>query len=295
MTGAPHLTVSSSGKVSAPATLAAGTYDATGTVKDTSGDTGNWSFALTVTASKIIQVPPTTATSGIGKAFTGQLAVSGASGAVTYSQLTGAPHLTVSSSGKVSASATLAAGTYDATGTVKDTSGDTGNWSFSLTVTANKIIQVAPNAATVPTGKVFTGQLAVSGAHGTVSYTESTGSPDLTVSPSGKVSVPTILVAGVYKAQGAVKDNSGDTGTWSFALTVVATKLTQVAPAKGATATAKGFSSHLEVSGAHGTVTYAQSYGRPSSDGLVLGQGLGSDDPGGRHVQGHGHHKRQPR
>ena len=120
---------------------------------------------------------------------------------------------------------------------MKDTSGDTGNWSFALTVTANKIIQVAPNTASVPTGKVFTDQLAVSGAHGTVSYAQSTGAPHLTVSSSGKVSAPATLVAGVYKAQGAVKDTSGDTGTWSFTLTVVATNLTQVAPAKGATAT----------------------------------------------------------
>ena len=262
-TGAPHLTVSSSGKISAPATLAAGISDATGTMKDTSGDTGNWSFALTVTASKLIQEAPTTATTGIGRAFTDQLEVSGARGSVTYTQGTGAPHLSVSSSGKISAPATLTAGTYDATGTVKDTSGDTGNWSFALTVTANKLIQVAPNAATVPTGKVFTARLAVSGAHGTVAYAQSTGAPHLTVSSSGKISAPATLVPGTYKAAGAVKDSSGDTGTWSFTLTVVATDLTQLAPAKGATATTKGFSSHLEVSGAHGTVTYSQSTGAP--------------------------------
>ncbi len=272
-TGAPHLTVSSSGKVSAPATLPAGTYNATGTVKDTSGDTGTWSFALTVTTNKLIQAAPTTATTTLGKAFTGQLNVSGSHGTVTYSQLTGAPHLTISSSGKVSAAATLATGTYNATGTLKDTFGDTGTWSFALTVTPTKLTQVAPTTATTATGKAFTGQLEVSGSHGTVTYSQLTGAPHLTISSSGKVSAAATLPAGTYRAAGASKDTLGDTGTWSFALTVTPTKLTQVAPTTATTATGKAFTGQLEVSGSHGTVTYSQLTGAPhltiSSSGKV--------------------------
>jgi hypothetical protein len=271
--GAPHLTVSSSGKVSAPATLVAGTYKATGTLKDASGDSGTWSYSLTVTASKIAQLAPTTGTTTTGKAFTGQLKVSGSHGTVTYAQSTGAPHLTVSSSGKVSAPATLVAGTYRATGTVKDTSGDTGSWSFDLTVTAGKIAQVAPTTATTTFGKVFSGQLEVSGSHGTVTFTESTGGPHLTVSSSGKVSAAATLVAGTYRATGTVKDTSGDTGTWSFALTVGATTITQIAPTTATTTPGKAFSGQLEVSGSHGTVTFTESTGGPhltvSSSGKV--------------------------
>jgi hypothetical protein len=272
-TGAPDLKVSSSGAVSAPATLAAGTYKAAGTARDSLGDTGSWSFTLTVKANKLTQIAPTKATTTTGKAFTGQLKVSGSHGTVTYAQSTGAPDLKVSSSGAVSAPATLAAGTYKAAGTARDSLGDTGSWSFTLTVKANKLTQIAPTKATTTTGKAFTGQLKVSGSHGTVTYAQSTGAPDLKVSSSGAVSAPATLAAGTYKAAGTARDSLGDTGTWSFTLTVKANKLTQIAPTKATTTTGEAFTGQLKVSGSHGTVTYAQSIGAPdlkvSSSGAV--------------------------
>src|ERR1019366_3896512 len=204
-TGAPTLTVSSSGKASAAATLATGTYKATGTARDSLGDTGTWSFALTVTSTRITQIAPTAARTPTGKAFSSQLELSGAHGNVTYAQSTGAPNLTVSSSGKVSAAATLAAGAYKATGSARDTLGDTGNWSFALAVTATKITQVAPATARTPTGRAFSSQLELSGAHGNVTYAQSTGAPNLTVSSSGKVSAAATLAAGAYKATGSAR------------------------------------------------------------------------------------------
>jgi hypothetical protein len=212
--------VTSTGAISAATSLAPGTYTVTGTDSDTKGDTGTWSFTLTVTANKLIQVTPTTATTTPGKAFTGQLEVSGSHGTVSYAQSTGAPQLTVSSSGAVSASATLTVGTYKATGTVKDSLADTGTWSFTLTVTANKLIQVTPTTGTTTTSKAFTSQLKVSGSHGTVGYVQSTGAPQLTVSSSGAVSGSATLTVGTYKAAGIASDTLGDTGTWSFTLTV---------------------------------------------------------------------------
>jgi lipoate synthase len=271
--GAPALTVSSSGKISAPPTLTAGTYKAMGTAKDASGDAGAWSFALTVTATTLAQSAPTTASTTTGKAFSGQLAVSGSHGTLTFAELTGAPDLTVSSSGKVSAAASLVAGTYRATGTERDSLGDTGNWKFAVTVVATKLTQVAPLAARITTGKAFTGQLQVSGAHGTVTYAQSTGSAVLNVSSAGKLSTTASLVAGSYKATGIARDVLGDSGTWSFDLTIVATKLTQVAPDTARTTTGKGFTGQLQVSGVHGTVTYAQSTGgldlKVSSSGKI--------------------------
>ena len=50
-TANPAFTVSSTGAISAPGTLAVGTYTVSGTDSDTFGDTGSWSFTLTVTAS----------------------------------------------------------------------------------------------------------------------------------------------------------------------------------------------------------------------------------------------------
>ncbi|MGO9965440.1 MAG: beta strand repeat-containing protein [Acidimicrobiales bacterium] len=271
--GAPDLSVSPSGKLTAPASLAAGVYKATGTVKDTSGDSGTWGFSLTVGATKLAQTAPTKATTTTDKAFSGQLEVTGAHGTVSYTQKSGAPDLIVSSSGKVSARAHLAKGTYKASGTVKDSSGDEGTWSFTLTVAGSKIAQIAPSTATTPSGKAFSSQLEVTGAHGTVTYTQATGSPHLVVSSSGKVSAKAGLVAGTYKATGSVKDSSGDEGTWNFTLTVTASQIEQIAPMTATTKPGKAFTSQLEVTGAHGTVIYAETSGAPdltvSSSGKV--------------------------
>jgi hypothetical protein len=122
----------------------------------------------------------------------------------------------------VSAPATLAAGTYKGAGTARDSLGDTGTWSFTLTVKANKLTQVDLTKATTTTGKPFTGQLKVSGSHGTVTYAQTEADVQtLTVSSSGAVSAPATLAAGTYKTTGTTRDSLGDTGTWSFTLTVI--------------------------------------------------------------------------
>ena len=54
-----------------------------------------------------------------------------------FTQLTGALVMTVSPTGLVSAPDTLAAATYTVTGTMKDSSGGTGNWTFTLVVECN--------------------------------------------------------------------------------------------------------------------------------------------------------------
>ena len=148
--------------------------------------------------------------------------VSGSHGTVTYAQSIGAPDLKVSSSGKVSAPATLAAGTYKATGTARDSLGDTGTWSFALTVKGAKLTQVAPTTGTTTAGKAFTTKLEVSGSHGRVTFAaSSTGTQILTVLPSGTLLAPDIFTPGTYKITGTVKDSLGDAGTWSFTLTVI--------------------------------------------------------------------------
>ena len=78
--------MSPSGRLSAAGTLAAGTYKATGTAKDAAGNAGAWSFALTVTATRLVQTAPVTATTPTGKAFSAQLVVSGSHGTLTYAE-----------------------------------------------------------------------------------------------------------------------------------------------------------------------------------------------------------------
>jgi len=150
---------------------------------------------LKVVATKIGQIAPLSATSTAAKSFTGRLKVSGSHGTVTYAQATGAPQVKVASSGMISAATGLAAGLYKASGTVRDSLGDTGTWSFAL-----KVLQQAhpdcPGHRYSKAGKAFTGQLKVSGAHGTVTYAQTTGAPHVKVSSSGKISATAGLAAG---------------------------------------------------------------------------------------------------
>jgi hypothetical protein len=55
---------------------------------------------------------------------------------------------------------------------------------------------------------------------GTVSFVQTTGSPDLTVSASGLVTALSTLSPGSYKATGTTSDPNGDVGTFTFTLTV---------------------------------------------------------------------------
>ncbi len=220
--GAPELKVSSSGVISAPASLKPGIYKASGTVSDSSSDSGSWLFTLTVKANQLKQISPTKATAGAGTAFTAQLKVKGAHGKTTFVESKGAPHLKVSSSGRISAPATLKKGTYAATGTVKDASGRTGIWSFTLTVKASTLKQAAPTAGRTVSGTAFTTQLEVSGGLGKVTFTQLTGAQVMTVSSTGKVSAPATLAAASYTITGTAKDTGGDTCTWTFTLFVAA-------------------------------------------------------------------------
>jgi len=273
-TGAPALKVSSSGAISAPATLAAGTYKATGTVTDTTDDSGTWSFTLKVIAGRLVELGPTTASTTTGRAFLGRVKLGGSHGNVTFSQSSGAPHLKISSFGVLSATGSLAAGTYSAKGSARDAFGDAGNWNFMLRVEATRIVQAVPVAARITVARAFSTQLVVSGWHGTVFYTESKGAPRLTVSSSGRVSAPASLLPGTYRATGDVHDTLGDGGTWGFALTVVGQVLVQAAPDAAKSRVGTAFKGRLAVLGKHGKITYSQSSGarhlRVSSSGVIL-------------------------
>ena len=76
---------------------------------------------------------------------------------MTYSQSTGPPEFTVNSSGVISTTSPLAAGTYAATGTDTDSLGDTGRWSYTLNVhstTLNSTPTNDPAPGTANTGEL---------------------------------------------------------------------------------------------------------------------------------------------
>lgn len=152
--------------------------------------------------------------------FMDQLPATDASGALTYTETTGTPSLVVSSAGLITTSGALASGTYATSGTTVDPSGVAGTFSFTLSV--GLLTQGTPVSAPTTTTRssTFTSQLAMIGSTGTVTFSQTSGSPSLVVSSSGHVSTSSALVAGAYTASGSVVDSAGDQGAFTFTLNV---------------------------------------------------------------------------
>ncbi len=180
------------------------------------------SFPFTTSVGSLVQIAPTSGSVTVtgSTTFQAQLAVTGATGVVTYSSHGQGQKLNVSSLGLITTKGTLAAGTYTVTGTTSDTSGDVGVFSYSLSVGA--IVQTVPLTGSVvaTSSSSFTSQLAVSGSNGAVTYVKTGGSADLVISSSGVVRTTSSLAVGTYVVTGTTSDPNGDGGTFTFTLTV---------------------------------------------------------------------------
>jgi Fibronectin type III domain len=180
-------------------------------------------FTPAADAATITQVAPTSgsATPATSASFSSQLNVTGNVGTVTYTQTSGSPQIIVSTSGAVSTSGILAVGSYTAVGTTADTALNTGAFTFTLNVTGATIIQTPPTSGSVPASSSasFSAQLNTTGGAGSVHFTQTTGS-QLNVSGTGVVTTTGTLTGGNYTATGTTNDISGDTGTFTFTLTV---------------------------------------------------------------------------
>ncbi len=211
--------------------------------------------------------------------FTNQLAVARESAKVAYAQSTGSPNLNVSSTGLLTTSGPLAAGTYTATGTTS-ANGDTGTFAFSLAVGSIKQNPPTSASVSVATAVTFTDQLAVTGSSGVVTYVQTSGAPAVVVSPTGLITTSGTLAVGSYVVRGTMSDASGDTGTFFFSLRVgPAGTITQSPPTKTSTTTVTSatFTDQLSVTGSSGVVTYVQTSGAPavvvSPTGLITTSG----------------------
>ncbi len=278
-TGSPALSVSSTGLVSTSGALARGTYSATGTMS-TNGINGTFSFTLNV--GELAPATPTqNATSVSASAtFTDQLSVSAIGGAVSFTQTSGSPELVVSPTGLVSTSGALAHGTYVARGTTSDAGGDAGTFAYRLSVGTLSESQPVRESVTTFAATTYTDQLSVTGATGAVTFTQTTGSPSLVVSPTGLLSTSANLAVGSYVARGTTSDASGDAGTFFFNLLVTPVgTLTQGSPSSATVTSAvvTTFSDQLKVTGATGAVTFSPTSSTPglvvSSTGLVTTSG----------------------
>jgi FecR protein len=112
--------------------------------------------------------------------------------------------------------------TSSATGAGEPTCANSGWINYVLQFTFETLLQGSPTSATVADGAGYSGQLTVTNATGTVSYTEtaSAHSSDVVVDSSGAISAAPALAAGTYTVSGTDSDAAGDSGTWSFTLTV---------------------------------------------------------------------------
>jgi hypothetical protein len=222
--GATSLLVSPSGLVTTNGALARGSYKVSGTMGDAFGDLGTFTFTLKVGA--LAQSSPirTTVTPAASATFTNQITATGGSGALAFTQSTGAPALAVSPTGLVTTSGTLANGSYVVRGVVSDASGDQGSYFFNLLVSASTLTQSSPSAATVApaASATYTSQITATGGVGTLTFTQTRGAPSILVSSTGTVTAGVALAPGTYVASGTVTDPSGDSGSFTLTLTVAA-------------------------------------------------------------------------
>jgi hypothetical protein len=269
-----HLKVTPGGAITTVGgPLSPGTYTVSGTDSDTHGDTGTWTYTLTVIKCALIQIPPTgksVTVADSGSSFSDQLAVSGGSGAVTYVVTTSNSHLKVTTGGAITTvGGPLSAGTYTVSGSDSDTYGDTGTWTFTLTVTKGTLTQIPPTGRSVTvanSGSSFNDQLAVSGANGTVSYVVTSSNSHLKVTPGGAITtVGGPLTAGTYTVSGTDSDTYGDTGTWTFTLTVTKGTISCGNNGKGVNKSNSGggFNDQLNASGWSGSITFGVTSSNP--------------------------------
>jgi hypothetical protein len=159
----------STGVVTVTSTLAVGSYTISGTDSDAYGDVGTWTYKLTVNAVTITQTSATSGstTTATSSSFSTKLVTTGQIGAETFTPTSSPvsstpPGFTVSQGGSISTNGTtLAAGVYTASGTASDAYGDTGSWSYTLTVDEPPAITSLPNLivpapASGGTGTLFT-------------------------------------------------------------------------------------------------------------------------------------------
>jgi hypothetical protein len=173
----------------------------------------------------LAQGTPSSATVAHAGGYSGQLTVTNANGPVTFAETssTHSSDVVVSSTGIVTAATSLAPATYSVSGTESDASGDAGSWSFSLIVSVFALLQGTPTTGTttVAGSASFTDQLTVTNAIGAVGYVVQPPSATFRVAAvGGIVSTTGPLSQGTYSLAGIDQDSKGDSGTFTYTLTV---------------------------------------------------------------------------
>ena len=280
-----NVIVSSTGAITViPSGLTVGAYSVSGTAYDVSGDASAWTYTLYITNGTLTQIAPLSASvpNTGSAAYTTQLNVSGSDGgAVTYSVVsTGG--IRVSSSGVVTTSGALAAGTYSTSGTMTDVNGDAGTYSFTLTVTALATTPLTGTVA-VASSSAFSQVLSTTGSANAITYAQDVSGQSsylLFNASTHTITTTGALAVGSYVISGTTSDGHGNSGAWTFTLSVTASTLTTSSPSGSVTVPNSGaYSTTLTTTGNFGgSVAYVQTTGSSSltisSGGTVTTTGV---------------------
>jgi uncharacterized repeat protein (TIGR02543 family) len=233
-----------------------GGYTLSGTDDDTFGNSGSWTYALTVgnEGGVITQIAPTAnaAADVAGSSFGDQLVTTGSTGTESFSE-TGTPPtgVSVSSTGHISSTSAASFGSYTLSGHDSDSFGNSGSWTYVLTISSPGggggggggsppsgagIVQTSSTSGVTTTkgSSSFTaGPIEVSGATGTVNFVTTSLASGLDVSSSGMLTTTGALTAGFYTVSGIDSDSNSDTGTWTYTLTVNGAAITVTFNANG--------------------------------------------------------------
>jgi hypothetical protein len=205
-TGAPSLVVSPTGLVTTGGQLAPGSYVARGAMSDVAGDKGTFFYHLVVGTMTQSSPLKATVTANDLATYSSQIAVTGSSGPVTFVQTAGSPNVVVSATGLVTASSSLAPGSYVARGTTSDAGGDKGTFFFNLLVKAAPLPNVPPVALRV-LGHVVPGRTVVvritgAGFYGQPRVTSHAGTVARVIHDSG--TMLTLLVRAAPRSRNGV-------------------------------------------------------------------------------------------
>ena len=93
-------------------------------------------------------------------------------------------------------------GTYTVSGTDVDNFGNTGTWTYTLTVNPRGVTQGSPKTGSVTQGNPFTDQLATTDGVSPVTFTVTSSSPAFTVLVAVRSPLPGTLAVGSYTVSG---------------------------------------------------------------------------------------------